>query len=110
MDGFERQPAPIRLTPPDDSHLTCTHTHICMPGDDLLVSARTPGIFLQGLSVHGNGGMQLSDSQLPSSVVEAAYRCVCLSGASRDEQARRAVGALISVCAGVWVSSLEHST
>eukprot|EP00798_Chlamydomonas_sp_ICE-L_P008089 gene8089-1332_t len=37
-----------------------------LEGDDLLVSPRTPGIFLQGLSVHGNSGAQLSDPQLSS--------------------------------------------
>ena len=43
-------------------------------GDGLVVSPRSLGIFLQGLAVHGEGGTQLSDSQLPPAVVEAAYR------------------------------------
>ena len=38
------------------------------------MSSRGPGLFLQGLAVHGLGGVQLSDSELPRSVVEAAFR------------------------------------
>jgi hypothetical protein len=46
------------------------------PGDDLVVSIRSPGLFLQGLSVHGLGGVLLSDAQLPASAVEQAFKYV----------------------------------
>ena len=42
-------------------------------GDDLLVSHRTPGVFLQGLAVHGLRGRQLTDAQLPDDVVADAF-------------------------------------
>ncbi len=42
-------------------------------GDELLVSERTPGVFLQGLAVHGLRGRQLTDAQLPESVVADAF-------------------------------------
>lgn len=53
--------------------LSCTSLAPCA-GDNLLVSSRTPGLFLQGLAVHGSGGVQLSDAQLPLSVVRDAFR------------------------------------
>ncbi len=40
----------------------------------LLVWPQGPGVFLQGLAVHGRDGRMLSDAALPHSVVEAAYR------------------------------------
>ena len=43
-----------------------------LAGDALLVSRRTPGVFLQGLAVHGRGGAQLSDAALPPAVVARA--------------------------------------
>ncbi|GIL87325.1 hypothetical protein Vretifemale_15410, partial [Volvox reticuliferus] len=46
----------------------------------LLVWPQGPGVFLQGLAVHGRGGVALSDAALPDSVVEAAYK---YSAASR---------------------------
>ncbi|GAX75731.1 hypothetical protein CEUSTIGMA_g3174.t1 [Chlamydomonas eustigma] len=45
-----------------------------LEGDNLVVSSRSPGLFLQGLSVHGLGGVQLSDAQLPASAVEQAFK------------------------------------
>ncbi|KAF5829542.1 hypothetical protein DUNSADRAFT_15939 [Dunaliella salina] len=47
-----------------------------LAGDNLLVSARTPGIFLQGLAVHDSQGQQLSNASLPSAVVADAFRYV----------------------------------
>ena len=34
---------------------------------------RGPGVFLQGLAVHGLGGRQLSDAALPAAVVRQAF-------------------------------------
>ncbi|GFR40335.1 hypothetical protein Agub_g877, partial [Astrephomene gubernaculifera] len=39
----------------------------------LLVWPEGPGVFLQGLAVHGRGGQVLSDAALPAPVVEAAF-------------------------------------
>lgn len=44
-----------------------------LAGDALLVSRRTPGVFLQGLAVHGAEGRQLSDAALPPAVVARAF-------------------------------------
>lgn len=44
-----------------------------LEGDSLLVSCNSPGVFLQGLAVHGHGGVQLSDAALPSCVVSDAF-------------------------------------
>lgn len=33
-----------------------------------------PGVFLQGLAVHGRGGAALSDAALPADVVAQAFR------------------------------------
>jgi rRNA maturation RNase YbeY len=38
-----------------------------------LVSRAGPGVFLQGLAVHGADGAQLSDASLPTEVVRAAF-------------------------------------
>ncbi|GLI70135.1 hypothetical protein VaNZ11_014943 [Volvox africanus] len=46
----------------------------------LLVWPQGPGVFLQGLAVHGRGGAALSDAALPHSVVEAAYKYSAASG------------------------------
>lgn len=45
-----------------------------LEGDHLVVSPATPGVFLQGLAVHGRGGRALSDASLPPSVVADAFR------------------------------------
>mmetsp|Transcript_27098 Transcript_27098/g.73240 ORF Transcript_27098/g.73240 Transcript_27098/m.73240 type:complete len:273 (+) Transcript_27098:348-1166(+) len=47
-----------------------------LAGDNLLVSTRTPGIFLQGLAVHDSQGQQLSNASLPPAVVADAFRYV----------------------------------
>ncbi|KAG2429570.1 hypothetical protein HXX76_010805 [Chlamydomonas incerta] len=39
----------------------------------LLVWPEGPGVFLQGLAVHGRGGRMLSDAVLPAAVVRAAF-------------------------------------
>ncbi|KAI8470741.1 MAG: HAD-like protein [Monoraphidium minutum] len=43
-----------------------------LAGERLLVSRGGPGVFLQGLAVHGDDGSQLSDAALPAAVVAAA--------------------------------------
>jgi len=47
-----------------------------LEGDHLLVSPATPGVFLQGLAVHGKGGKALSDAALPPDVVARAFQWV----------------------------------
>lgn len=41
------------------------------------MSTSSPGVFLQGLAVHGTRGEVLSDAALPPDVVAAAFRCAC---------------------------------
>lgn len=53
-----------------------------LAGDGLLVSPRGPGVFLQGLAVHGTDGAQLSDAALPPGVVSAAFEWSRGSGVS----------------------------
>ena len=42
-------------------------------GDGLVASDQSPGVFLQGLQVHGKGGRVISNASLPPRVVEAAF-------------------------------------
>jgi hypothetical protein len=44
-----------------------------LAGEGGLVSVSGPGVFLQGLAVHGRDGRQLSDAALPRGVVAAAF-------------------------------------
>ena len=53
-----------------------------LAGDGLLVSRSGPGVFLQGLAVHGHDGRQLSDATLPSPVVAAAFDWASAAGVS----------------------------
>ena len=71
----------LPVMPPDIKTLIVAHSSLPPwpsplfdAGKDLLVSSKGPGLFLQGLAVHGLGGVQLSDAELPRSVVEAAFR------------------------------------
>ncbi|KAG2488445.1 hypothetical protein HYH03_012952 [Edaphochlamys debaryana] len=48
----------------------------------LLVWPEGPGVFLQGLAVHGRGGRALSDAALPPAVVEEAFRYSADTGIS----------------------------
>ena len=51
-------------------------------GPNLLVSTTSPGIFLQGLAVHGLKGKSLFSSNLSRQVVEEAFRWSLSSGVS----------------------------
>jgi len=51
-------------------------------GEGLLVSTRGPGVFLQGLAVHGRDGAQLSDAALPADVVARAFDWAGRTGVS----------------------------
>jgi hydroxymethylpyrimidine pyrophosphatase-like HAD family hydrolase len=53
-----------------------------LAGDGLLVSTRGPGVFLQGLAVHGRDGTQLSDAALPGAVVAHAFDWASASNVS----------------------------
>jgi len=53
-----------------------------LAGDNLVVSPRGPGIFLQGLAVYGLGGEALSGGQLAPEVVAAAWAFARERGAS----------------------------
>ncbi len=53
-----------------------------LAGDGLLVSSRGPGVFLQGLAVHGRDGRQLSDAALPAAVVRRAFEWAGRAGVS----------------------------
>lgn len=53
-----------------------------LAGDGLVVSPRGPGVFLQGLAVHGTDGRHLSDAALPAPVVSAAFDWAGRAGVS----------------------------
>ncbi|GBF97297.1 hypothetical protein Rsub_09988 [Raphidocelis subcapitata] len=53
-----------------------------LAGEGLLVSRSGPGVFLQGLAVHGRDGSQLSDAALPRGVVASAFEWAAAAGVS----------------------------